>query len=67
MGAQSHAWNSEKKYNFCNTVVSQTVEHIKIREHLTKFAEKLIAEHLFYTISIETNIRTPDTCFSMRK
>ena len=36
------------------TLVSWILEHIEIREHLTKFAEKLIVEHLFYTISIAT-------------
>ena len=29
------------------TLMSRTVEHIEISQHLTKFAEKLIVEHLF--------------------
>ena len=37
------------------TLVSRIVEHIEISEHLAKFAEKLLVEHLFYTISIATN------------
>ena len=45
------------------TPVSRIVEHIEISEHSTKFAEKLIIEHLFYTISIATNNRTPGIFF----
>ena len=52
---------------YFTTLVSQIVEHIKIREHLTKYAEKLIVEHLFYTISIATNKRTPDAFFLLWK
>ena len=43
------------------TLVSWIVEHIEISEHLAKFAEKLLIEQLFYTISIATNKRTPGT------
>ena len=46
-----------------STLVSWIVEHIEISEHLAKFAEKLLVEHLFYTISIATNKRTPGTFF----
>ena len=49
------------------TLVSWIVEHIEISEHLAKFAEKLLVEHLFYTISIATNKRTPSTFLSLRK
>ena len=42
-----------------DTQVSWIIEHIEIKEHSVKFAEKLIVEHLFYTISIATNKRTP--------
>ena len=31
------------------TLVSWIVERIEISEHLAKFAEKLLVEHLFYT------------------
>ena len=55
-----------QEYN-SNTLVSKIVEHIEISEHLTKFAEKLIVEHLFYTISIATNKRTFSTFFPLRK
>ena len=41
------------------TLVFQILKHIEISEHLTKFAEKLIIEHLFYTISIATNKEHP--------
>ena len=37
------------------TLVSWIVEHIEIKEHLVKFAEKLTGEHLFCTISGATN------------
>ena len=30
--------------------MSRIEEHIKMNEHLTNFAEKLIVEHLFYAI-----------------
>ena len=43
------------------TLVSWIEEHIEISEHLAKFAEKLLIEHLFYTISIAINKRTPGT------
>ena len=36
------------------TLVSWILEHIEIREHLTKFAEKLIVERLFYTIWVRS-------------
>ena len=49
------------------TLVSWIVEHIEISEHLRKFAEQPIVEHLFCTISIATNKRTPSTFFSLRK
>ena len=49
------------------TLVSQIVEHIEISEHLTKFAEKLIVEQMFYTISIATNKRTFSTFFPLGK
>ena len=39
------------------TLVSQIVEHTE--EHLEEIAENLIVEHLFYTVSIATNNRTP--------
>ena len=42
-----------------STLVSQIVEHTKIDEHLGRIAKNLIVEHLFYTISIATNNRTP--------
>ena len=41
------------------TLLYQIVEHIEIKEHSAKFAEKLLVEHLFYTIFIATNKRTP--------
>ena len=47
--------------------MSRIVEHIKISEHLTKIAEKLIGEHLFYTISIATNKITLSTFFPLHK
>ena len=50
-----------------NTPVSWIVEHIEISKHLAKFAEKLLVEHLFYTITIATNKRTPGTFLSLRK
>ena len=37
----------------------QIVEHTEIDEHLQEIVENLIVEHLFYTISIATNNRTP--------
>ena len=49
------------------TLVSRILEHIEISGHLTKFAEKLIVEHLFYTISIATNKITHNTRFLLRK
>ena len=36
-----------------SSLVSRIVEHIEIKEHQVKFPEKLIAEHLFYTLSIQ--------------
>ena len=42
-----------------STLVSQIVKHTEINEHLEKIAVNLIVEHLFYTISISTNNRTP--------
>ena len=47
--------------NLWTTLVSQIVEHTKINEHLEEIAKNLIVEHLFYTISIATNNRTPGT------
>ena len=41
------------------TLVSQIVDHTEIDEHLEEIDENLIAEHLFYTLSIATNNRTP--------
>ena len=40
-------------------LMSQIVEHTEINEYLEEIAESLIVEHLLYTISIATNIRTP--------
>ena len=48
----------DHRYQWMDTVVSWIAEHIEISEHFTQFAEKLIVEHLFYTISITTNKRT---------
>ena len=45
------------------TLVSQIVEHTEINEHLEEIAENLIVEHVIYTISIETNNRTPGIFF----
>ena len=42
--------------------MSQIVENTEIDEHLEEIAENLI-EHLFYTISIATNNRTPGIFF----
>ena len=39
--------------------MSQIVDNTKIDEHWEEIAENLIGQHLFYTISIETNKRTP--------
>ena len=39
--------------------MSQIVEHTEINEHLEEIVENLIVEHLFNTISIATNDRTP--------
>ena len=62
--------------------MSWIVEHIQISVHLTKFGEKLIVEHLLYTVSfgeklivehllytvsIATNNRTPGIILSLRK
>ena len=44
-------------------LVSQIVEHTEINEHFEEIAKNLIVEHLFYTISIETNDRTPGIFF----
>ena len=43
--------------------MSQIVEHTEIDEHLVKIAKNVIVEHLFYTISIATNNRTPGIFF----
>ena len=45
--------------NMCQgtTLASWIVEHIEIKEQSTKFVEKLIVKHQFYTIT--TNKRTP--------
>ena len=43
--------------------MSQIVEHTEINEHLEEIAENLIVEHLFYTISLATNHRTPGIFF----
>ena len=45
------------------TFVSQIVGHTEIDEHLEQIAKNLIVEHLFYTISIATNDRTPGIFF----
>ena len=45
------------------TLVSQIVEHTEIDEHLGRIAENIIVEHLFYTIFIATNNRTPGIFF----
>ena len=45
------------------TLVSQIVEHTEINERMEEIAENLIVEHLFYTISIATNNRTPGIFF----
>ena len=34
-------------------------EHTEIDEHLEEIDENVIVEHMFYTISIATNNRTP--------
>ena len=44
---------------FVNTLMSQIVEHTEVDEHLEEIAANLIVEHLFYTISLATNNRTP--------
>ena len=49
------------------TLMSWMVEHIEISVHLTKCGEKLIVEHLLYTVSIATYSRTPGTILSLRK
>ena len=46
------------------TLVSQIVEHTEINEHVGEIAENRIVEHLFYTISIATNNRTPGIFFN---
>ena len=38
--------------------------NIEIDEHLEEIAKNLIVEHLFYTISIATNHRTPVVFFT---
>ena len=45
------------------TLVSQIVGHTETDEHLEQIAKNLIVEHLFYTISIATNDRTPGIFF----
>ena len=42
------------------TLVSQIVERTEIDAHLEEIAENLTAKHLFFTISIATNDRTPE-------
>ena len=42
----------------------QIVEHTEIDEHLGEIVENLIVKHLFYTIYIATNDRTPGIFFS---
>ena len=61
------SWKSLTFKHRSFTLVSWIVEHIEISEHLAKFAEELLVEHLFYTISIATNKRTPGTFLSLRK
>ena len=58
-----------KGFNFLLpvTLVSWILEHMEISEHLTKFVEKLIVEHLFSTISIAMNKTTPGTFSSLYK
>ena len=51
----------QSRSQLATTLVSWIVEHIEKSEHLAKVAEKLLVEHLFYTISIATNKRTPGT------
>ena len=50
-------------HTLSSTLVSQIVEHTKIDEHMEEIAENLTVEHLFYTISIATNNRTPGIFF----
>ena len=50
-----------------HTFVPQIIEHTEINEHLEEIAENLIVEHLFYTISIATNNRTPGIFFPLRE
>ena len=49
---------------YFSTLVSQLVEHSEINELLEEIAENLIVEHLFYTVSIATNNRTPGIFFN---
>ena len=53
----------ELAFHPTSTLMSQIVEHTEIDEHLEKNTENLIVEHLFYTISIATNNRTPGIVF----
>ena len=39
--------------------MSQIVQHTEINEHLAEIVEKLILEHLFYSLSIAINSWTP--------
>ena len=43
----------------------QIVEHTEIDEHLGEIVKNLIVEHLFYTIYIATNDRTPGIFFPL--
>ena len=47
------------------TLMYKIVQHTNIDEHLGKISEDLIVEHLFYTISIATNKRTPGIFFPL--
>ena len=66
---QGGRWLAQTNYRYDalmthhTTLVSQIVEHTEIDEHLEEIAENLIVEHVIYTISIETNNRTPGIFF----
>ena len=46
--------------NSCHTPVPLTVEHSEIDTDLEEIAENLIVGHLFNTITIATNNKTPE-------
>ena len=60
----NYKFNSTCGSKSMGTLMSQIVEHTEIDEHLGEIAENLIVEHLFYTISIVTNNRTPGIFFT---